>query len=357
MTVYIVVYLLIIIFAFVIYNFKTTEKIQNRLFLIFSSILLILISGFRGYYVGSDTKNYAEWFSYLSGFSFKDLIFDKSRDIEIGYKLFSYILSKISNNPRIVIFVSSVFIVISIMFFLYKYSDNLFISVILFLGLNHFFTAINTYRMYLGLAIIVWAFDALHNKRILKALLLCALGFLFHRMSIVFSAIMLVSYLLRNKRRYVLIAFAAEVLILPFIQLIITTIVNIFPKYKVYIEEDNASNSIGTLNLLLFILEVLIIVLWLLRGEDDKPYINMLVIMLSFSSFFRVVGNTIPRGFRVVQLLNFVTLLIIPYMFLRDKNNRKIYIPVISLFSFSLFIYYMIINAAEVVPYTIQWSY
>ena len=355
MTIYIVMFFLIIAFAFIFYNTKISLQLKNLCFLLSSSVLLVIISGFRGYYVGDDTKNYVDWFYFIKNHSFNNLFSDKSKDIEYGYRLFSFILSKISNNPRIVIFFSSAIIIFSLLYFLYKHSDNLFISVVVFLGLNHFFTSLNTYRMYLALAIVIWAYDALLKKKYIRALIVCFAGLLFHRISIVFVAALFVAYLLRKKRRNVLLAFVMELVVAPFIPKLISIFVGFFPKYKLYLSNVDSDKPIGTLNFLLFALEVSIIVFWLLKRdgglfqEDSK--LNMLLIILSFCTFLRMSGNSIPKAFRMVQLLSFVDLLIIPHFISKDRINQRIFTVLTTLVSFSLYIYYLFIDAAHIVPY------
>lgn len=352
MTVYIVMYILIIVVAFIEYNREMPLQDKNARFWLASATILTLVSGLRGFSVGADTENYADWFEYLKGLSWKNLFSDKTIDIEYGYRLYSYLLSKISNDPRIVIFTSSAIIIFSFLYFLSKHSDDLFISVVLFLGLNHFFTSINTYRTYLALAIIIWAYDALFKKKYIAAVLLFSLGFLFHRTTIIFSLVMIIAFILRNKRRNVIIAFVFEVALIPLIPLALNVFTSIFPKYRFYLRSEFMDDSIGKLNIVLFIIEVALIVLWFIRKDTEDPKANMHIIMLSACAVLRIVGNTIPIGFRFVQMLNFIALLVIPYNICRDKINRYIYIPSICIASFALYLYYLIANAGEIVPYT-----
>ncbi len=351
MTLYIVLYVLIICLGFIEYNRKLSYQAKNREFFLISASVIAVFSGLRGITVGDDTKNYSYWFEYLSDFSWDELLHENSIDIEIGYKLYSYSLSRIIDNPRIVIFVSSVLIVFSLFFFLYKYSENLFVSVVLFLGLNHFFTSINTYRTYLALAIVIWAYDSLLKKKYIRAILFVIVGFFFHRMSIVVSGVIILAYFLRNKRRNVIIALVLEVAAVPFIPFAINVFTSFFPKYLYYLQDSFSNASIGKLNLLLFALEMLVFVYWFVRKNLDSPEMNMRMIILSACSILRIAGNIIPLGFRFVQVLNIIMLLIVPQIISKENKNRKILIPGICIASFALYVYYLLIDAAMIVPY------
>ena len=350
MIVYIALLLIILLFAFANYNRKTNKEEKDFVFFLFSSSLITVVSGLRGYSVGDDTKNYALWFNILSKLSFKELLNYKTLDIEIGYRIYNYALSKLWNNPRIVIFVSSAIIVFSLFFFLYKYSYDYFLSIILFLGLNHFFTSINTYRLYLAISVVIWLYHALQKKRVVLAFALSLLGFFIHRISIAFSIGLVIAFILKDKRRNVIIVLISEMIMVPLIPRIINLFVQLFPKYKYYLNLDN-SIPIGKMNILFFVLELIIILICVFVIDIDDAQLNMEIILLSICSVLRVVGNNIPRGFRFVQIFSLVLLLLIPRLISKDKLNRNIYIFAVTLFSCALYFYFIINNAGDFVPY------
>ena len=353
MAVYFVTFFLVVLSAFVAYNMNWDKVKQNRCFAICCIVIIGLVSGLRGYSVGADTHSYAYWYTYINSLGWNRAIHDTQIEMEMGYKIYSLILGEFSSNPRLILFVSSFLIVSSFILFLYKYSDDLFISVLLFMGLNHFFTSINTYRTYIALAIVIWIFPLLLKKRYISSVLLAFIGFTFHRISAIYAFAVFAGYIFRKKRSNIRTVLILELIGVPLVPIAVKVVTVIFPKYEFYMKGDYFSSSMGLLNLMFAFIEIMIILILMANKKNETESSNMLIVILSLCTFIRLVGSSIPLWYRLVQMLSFSLLLLIPMVLKTNDNpsDNRIYKYAACIGCLALYSYYLIIDAAEIVPY------
>ena len=109
---------------------------KKKLFLILSSIILILISGLRNIYWGpDDTYNYSRYYEMVSTMSYNEifLYFGKDPLYHVFAKSVSYLLT----DSYTVYFLFLAFLFVGgISFFIYKYSRNALLSIIIFIGIE-----------------------------------------------------------------------------------------------------------------------------------------------------------------------------------------------------------------------------
>ncbi len=85
----------------------------------------------------------------------------------LGYKstinfFASSLLNKyVSHNPQIFFMSTGFFILWSFFRWINKYSDNKYISVIVFVGMLYYSTAMNIVRQYVAIAILLWGYGFL----------------------------------------------------------------------------------------------------------------------------------------------------------------------------------------------------
>lgn len=175
-----IVYIVFLIYSFLTSLFyiksKKTKK-QKIWFLIANFIPLIIISGFRSSTVGIDTKQFTEAFSAIIKMAPNE--FDRLR-YEYGFSYLCWILGKFSTDPQILIFTTSMFINVSVARFIYKNSDDICLSTILYVLCNFFFSYMNIMRQAIAIAIILWGFEYLKEKKYIKYSIFVVIASLFH---------------------------------------------------------------------------------------------------------------------------------------------------------------------------------
>lgn len=184
---YIILFILYFLIGLIeINNKKKTE--YSKIFALISLFPLFVLTAFRDVRVGNDTIAYVHTYNILSYISnFKD-IFLYSR-MEPGYIFINYIFA-ITGAEYICmqIFISG-FIYYSLFRFLSRYSVNIGLSCIIFLGMRMFCGPMNVVRMWIALAILLFALDYFIQSKIYKANILIILAMTFHYSALIFLAL------------------------------------------------------------------------------------------------------------------------------------------------------------------------
>ena len=146
-------------------------------------------------------------------------------NMERGFIVLVYLLSRICSNGRFFLLVISLFIYGSFMRFIYRYTRRLSIcrsiyAVIFFVLLGTYFSSTNIMRQYIAISIILFAYPYALEKKYLHYYFLVLLAFFFHISSIICVFIPFVHLLKINKRilffylivLFILAAFGTRVL-------------------------------------------------------------------------------------------------------------------------------------------------
>lgn len=181
MTTYLVLIFLIFVGGLGIQPRRSPQS--RKVFLIFSFILLFVISAFRDYSVGADTRSYVGLFKNIDYIDFT-----KSR-YENGFLEYLKIIHHISNNPTFLLAVSSIICIGTACVFVYKYSYDPLLSILLYIQLDPFFFQMTGMRQALATAIVMMGFSFIITEfslwRIIVSFLFLVLAMQFHSMSLI----------------------------------------------------------------------------------------------------------------------------------------------------------------------------
>ena len=156
------IYILLLLYLLFLSLIFLNKKFNKLVFIILAFTPFVAISGFRSFSVGVDTQQFVNAYSRIINMSPNS--FDLLR-YEYGFSYFCWLLGKISTNPQILIFITSLFINISVGRFIYKNSDNVYLSVILYLLCNFFFSYMNIMRQAMAIAILLWGYEFIKDKQ------------------------------------------------------------------------------------------------------------------------------------------------------------------------------------------------
>jgi hypothetical protein len=186
-----------------------------------SFIILWLIAGFRSEIVGNDTKAYIYLFDQISAGELN--VFDGlnifnffiTDGLENGYKIYTYVISLVAANYTIFLLLTHAFICYSFYRFIKKYSTNYIISMVIYFSL-FFLGSMSLMRQSLSMAIILWGYKYIKERKFFKYLLLVLLATSIHQTSI----IMIIPYFmyknkinLRSVLAYILCAIIAFIVV------------------------------------------------------------------------------------------------------------------------------------------------
>lgn len=241
MSIYIAVLFLVFISIFI--NYDSSKK-RKKLFLITSFFILTVIAMLRSWEVGVDTEQYYRNFGYITylDWSQSDVL-----RYEIGFFALCKVLSYFSNDPYILIMVSSLIIIPSIGRFIYKYSENVALSTFLYITLNAYFFNMTGMRQSLAIVFIVYGFDYLVEEKYIRYFIFIVIASLFHS-----SALFLISLIFIRKMAYTRNSYIKTIFIIGicfvFYKYLFRIAVLILGKYAGYEESVfGGSNYLGSL--------------------------------------------------------------------------------------------------------------
>lgn len=238
MIIYIISAICILLYT-IVFNVNKTNR-RKKIFLCFSFGILFFIAAVRKYTVGTDLNIvYKPIFDVVKSTSWTEL---KNIKIEIGFIYFLKILSCISEDIQLVIFITSFIIYSAYAVFIYKNSEDVGLSTVLFILLNTYLMSMNIIRQELAIAIILYFFGFLKKKKYLIFSIIVFIATLFHS-SALFFLILIPLGNIRVKKQYFIYSF----IVIAIICIYIGPLVNSFSGI-LSIESNNKDYSTYLLN-------------------------------------------------------------------------------------------------------------
>lgn len=259
-------------------------RIRRNKSLFFSSILfgvMCVLTALRGISVGNDTQSYLFLFDV---FAQKGII--KNFNIEYGYQLFCVIISWLFKRQNAIIISSAILSYWLIYNYLKKNSSlNTSFAIIFFLVFfNYYLSGI---RQGIAMAILLYAFSSVREKKLFKSILFIVLASSFHLASISFIPFVI----LCNKKRLtqgkaIILFFFVGFFSLFLRRVLIDIIVSLIPRYSLYFTAQGGLfvGQLGvSLSLICFIF-IFIYVNTIAKSSDDYNA-NCLL----WASFFMII--------------------------------------------------------------------
>ena len=284
MTTYYVTIVLVALFCSfaVYYDYKIEQfnslKQYNHpkmtlVFYILAVSVLIFVAGFR-YYVGADYGNY-----FNSTENKDDVFFDKILDLdEPGYYFICWLVVLFKGNGAVVIFVCAAITIFLFLRTIYKNTNCLFLSTLLFIFLGCWHGSFNGVRQYLAAAIIFSGIRFIKERKFWKYALVVFIAFLFHSSALLMIFIYFIAYNKINLKNITLLVVGSLIILYSF-----TEVLNFagFLLKQEFIESDYITRSVNTFRILVAIAPaVFFLFLYQKRSitKEQLFWINMLII-------------------------------------------------------------------------------
>lgn len=310
-----------------------------------SFLVSFLPSGLR-YGIGTDY-----FYTYVPYFYWIGL--GKREYSEIGFNYLNKIIYNLSRDYRWLFFISAFIF----LFFIYKAiwdnSENIFQSILLiFIGQSYFYS-MNLVRQAIAIAIVLYSYKFLKDKKIMKTLICILFASLFHNSALIMIPILWISFLeISNVKKITIICFILcfQPIFAKFVLYIIE-----YTKYSWYYKEGLYTESIS---ILLFLQNIIILILDLYYQKIYSNKVTKEYKILSNINYIgictMILSYNVPLIFRLVRYCSIFQILLIPKILnlSEKKDNKKIFGTCIFLFFFVCMIYQIIICGGEgVVPY------
>lgn len=346
-TAYLYIFLLIntIFNRLYISSLKQRKNIESFICL----ILLIIFFGFRGLPVLNDTAHYYEHFRDLifeNGFLQKGIIYiDENERFEPGYQLFERILGHLTNEPYMVIFISSLIFTISFIYYIRKFTYRISLTIfIMLLSITALISMYSSIRQTFVVCIFFFAYEKLVNHQYFKYYITILIAYFFHSSAIILLILPLFNLIDLNKRNIILVIIAAVIS-----AIFINTIINIIGiSDSIYYDQQLKRERIPLSAILNFLTAVLLIIFcWYIKQkyhitENHKMlwWLSILNICFSLLSIAFIILYRYTQYFYPLQIILLIILLLkIPF-----QKSRTFYISIIITFFFIRFITVLILK-------------
>jgi len=162
------------------------NKSNKKTYIIISGFLIFLFLALRSRFIGStDTAHYYDAMkSAIQSKSWED--FYNPDLYETGFQAFVYLLSRIFRDPQWIIVISTAIYVGAVCFFIYKNSDDVVMSLVMYVALDLMTFQMQGMRQAIAMSLCLLAYECAKNKKLMLFIILCALATTMHSTAIVF---------------------------------------------------------------------------------------------------------------------------------------------------------------------------
>lgn len=204
---------------------------------------LFVIAALRGGSVGADTDAYQWIYRWIGSLDFSQLFTASgdsylSQGIEPGYKLYNWVLYQIFPYDQAITIVNSMFLMLFVTFFIVRESRDPWLSVLLFLCLGLYQSALNLTPSAIATALVLTNIGFVRQGKFFKFLAVCLVAaFFFHLSALLFILLYFVYRVpIRRVDRFLLIFAIGMVVCLFAYPLIASVLAKILPaSYQQYL--------------------------------------------------------------------------------------------------------------------------
>lgn len=360
-------------------SYLVNKKILKKVFIILAFLIPCILAGLRKETIGTDlqvyvkpmfqfaidSKNFQEflsktWINKVTGTRWF------ITDVEIGFSLFLYLITKIFKSFQVLLFLFQL-VIITLIYKGLKFFKNqyLYLSMLTYYFLYYVVT-FNIIRQYLAIAIIFYGLKFLIERKYRYYILLNILALFFHKSAIIGLAILLLYSISDNNRiklfflkikikNKIKIVILISILVLILFQLeFITNILQSvgLEKYKSYLKGEY---SFLPKQFLLRIPFVCLIFTEYKKNKENRIYLFALLLNI-IDLFLSQLGSVTPNSWRIAQYFSIYNIIFYPMVC--DSGKYKIFK---KLFLISYLVFYfsytiLILGNHEVYPYLFYWE-
>lgn len=191
-------------------NYDNRYKIR---YMLTCGVIITIILGLRDPSLGStDTQNYIYMFkSAISCENWSD--FFSVDSVEYGFQYFLWVLSRVFENPQMLLVITSAIYISSVFYYIYKNSLNITMSIVLYVTICGMFFQLQGMRQAVAMSICLYAYELLMKEKNIRFFILMGIAYLFHQTAIVFIVVFVISKL-KFKISHILLVMCALFLFL-----------------------------------------------------------------------------------------------------------------------------------------------
>lgn len=334
------------------YEICGTEFSNHKSYIVFCSLLFVFLIGCRAETVGIDAWNYKMTYLRMNNASFQDLSTITWLS-ESGYTVLLIGLNKLGFSWNGYFILAAAIFVLPVMLLVFRESENVFFSVILFVMLGYFVFPMSTMRQSIAIGFCILAFFQLEKRQYLRYALLTFIASSFHVSALITFLLFIVSFIKPKKNNvYVWTGIAFFVVILG-----VSPLRNVFTMVLSSIGKDYQSvDTGGWLREIFFIVTIL---LSLYVNWNDNEFIDQ----HKFSYFSVLIAAVLlpivkyhPALSRLYFYFSIQEIILIPSLIARLNNLKLKLLGGVCYFAGAAYMMLLQLPSKNVIPYLFFWN-
>ncbi len=308
-------------------------------------IMLLVIGGMRDVSVGTDSKNYMEYFEQFLNDPLN--LYHTNEPLYLGLQFVAMFAGWGYGGLQ---FTSMFIMLVALFYVTYKWSVNPVYSILCYVLLYFFFYSFNTTRQFLAIPFVLLSYYNLINKRWIYYATCVLIAAMFHYVAIV-SVIAIPLYYFNIRRDvWVLLLIGSFVFGITPLAQFVTNIIAQYTAFGNYASESlEFRNSMFSLSRFLLNIYTICLLYWLNYDEDDDFRLSLLAVgvcMLNLFSFQPVIG-------RLCQFFTIIQIFIIPTIPIYERENKLVNSLAVGSIVYMAVVWLYLIsgNIGEIVPW------
>ena len=349
MGIFIIAYTALIAAKFISLNDNRNNK---KAYCIILGMIYFLIASLRGRCVGGDTDIYVNAFQYLSTVSYKGAANFMGKD-PVFYIFISFI-GKIWCNYTFLFTIIAFIFTVSVTNFIYKFSDDPFLSWAFMLAFNLYQFTLTAMRQTIAISFVLFAFSYLLENKWFKGVILTLIASLFH-MSALCVLVIFVFYKVKINKQILY----SSLLVLAFVYLLKSRIAMLF--LSVFKEENReyAVENKGAGMTMLLVITILYVACTVLIDKEklnQSPVLQKLFIISFFALIFEILVPAQSIFFRFAFYYLFGMAALLPNMINNCIVKEKKAVYAVLFFILSVQYIFFTMGSCYITPYYTFWQ-
>lgn len=314
--------LLIMRYAFNRWGENDLKKADTA-YLTVASILLALLTGLRGKYVGPDTTTYMANFLSMRRIPFFTAISEKTGRFEGGYKFLTRFVGIFTDSTVIFFCICAGSFAVCLWIYINKNSKNKFMSIMLYFTVQGFSFQLSGVRQALAMGFCLISFEYIKQRKFLKFLFWVLIASLFHKSALAIIPMYFFAYFKMDFKNFFLYVIGGVSVVI--FRVVLVTILSNVLGYDGYLDDGGFQGG-AVFVVLMYIITIIVAYIYKnsLEKEDKN---NLLFFNMTFVSFIiyllRYFINVVER---VSFYYQFAFIILLPNVIesIPDKKTRNL---------------------------------
>lgn len=351
MPVYLVMLAISIFFGFYASNVKPYPALRQtyRICAVLSAAPFVLVTVLR-WRVGTDWTYVYEPYLYYIRHGIAEFS-------EAGFNFIYRVFAAFTDDAWLVIAFVGLLTVVFFFAAIYDQSCMLAFSILLFVIINKYFTALNQIRQMLAMSLFVYSLKYVYRRDWKRYFLLNLLGWTIHNSSLMYLPLYFL-YGVRVTAKRAIVFFAGAILAYPALRILFAALISA-TDYNWYLESAFSQNDFYLLGFLVTLLFTLLHIFYLYRYPQTDSRFEFWSIMMILSTVFLLFSASIPQILRVSEGLSIVQLFSLPWMLKKEENQKiriAVWLLIVGIYTGKL-LYDVYVNKwYDIIPYRTVFS-